>query len=90
MMDTIPRIKKLNVLKNYMLDVLFTDGKHVIYDVKKDIDTIPSYKVLLDKNLFEKVQLSESKSSIFWTDMVDLPSDILYEYGKEQKDDDVL
>ena len=86
MMDTIPRIEKLNTLKNYMLDVLFTDGKRVIYDVKEDINTIDSYKILLDENLFKEVKLSESKSSIFWTDMVDLPSDILYEYGIDKID----
>ena len=38
----IPRIKKLEALDDYVLYVVFDDGKTVEYDVKEDMDTIDS------------------------------------------------
>jgi hypothetical protein len=78
----IPRIKSVKALKNCVLQVAFDDGKEVIYDVKEDIKDIPSYEDLLtNRGLFEQVQLDSSRTCIFWTDEIDLPSDTIYEYG---------
>ena len=33
--------------------------------------------------LFDQVQLDASRTCIYWNDEIDLPSDILYEYGKQ-------
>ena len=44
----IPRIKEVKPLDNYMLLVVFDDGKTVLYDVKEDIETIPQYGDLKD------------------------------------------
>lgn len=78
----IPKIKQVTPLKDYMLEVLFDDGKKVIYDVKEDISQIPSYRELTDiSGLFESVSLDESRTVVFWNDRIDLPSDTLYEYG---------
>lgn len=78
----IPRIKEIKPLDNYMLRVIFYDGKKVIYDVKEDIDTIKSYKLLETlPGLFSQVALDESRTCIYWNDEIDLPSDIIYEYG---------
>lgn len=79
----IPRIKKVEPLENFLLHVIFDDGKNVIYDVKDDIKNIPSYSDLQTVcKLFEQVQLDESRTIVFWNDYIDLPSDIIYEYGK--------
>ena len=48
------------------------------------MDMIDSYKVLREVNgLFKQVNLDESRTCIYWNDEIDLPSDMIYEYGKE-------
>lgn len=84
----IPRIKNVKPLKDYKLYVLFDDGKEVLYDVSDDIRTIPSYEDLRNiYGLFSQVQLDQSRTCVFWNDMIDLPSDVIYEYGKVYKGD---
>lgn len=79
----IPRIKKLQPKEDYRLLVEFEDGKVVLYDVNSDINDIPSYNELRTrKGLFNSVQIDASRTCVYWTDDIDLPSDIIYEYGK--------
>lgn len=78
----IQRIKTIKPMPDYMLMVSFDDGKRVLYDVKEDFD-LPEYSSLKSiHGLFDQVQLDESRTCVFWTRDVDLPSDIIYEYGK--------
>lgn len=78
----IPRIKQIEPREDYFLYVVFDDGKKVLYDVKDDIRTIPSYRSLITEcGLFNNLQLDESRTCIFWNDEIDLPSDTIYEYG---------
>ena len=78
----IPRIKHIEPRENFTLYIIFDDDKSVIYDVKDDINTLPSYHNLMTEHgLFKNVQLDESRTCVFWNDEIDLPSDILYEYG---------
>lgn len=80
----IPRIKSVKPQKNYILHVVFDDGKDCLYNVKEDIDSMEQYKDLQEINgLFEQAQLDESRTCVFWNDFIDIPSDIIYEYGKE-------
>lgn len=79
----IPRIKRFEALDNFLLEVEFDDGKKVIYDVKDDIDTLPTFRPLLDTyGLFRQVQLDSSRTCVYWNDEIDLASDSIYEYGK--------
>lgn len=79
----IPKIKIVKPKEDYTLQVMFDDGKEVIYDVKDDIDTTKQYVDLKEiRGLFEQVQLDESRTCVFWNDEIDLPSDVIYEYGK--------
>lgn len=81
----IPRIKSIKPLDNYMLHVVFDDGKSVFYDVKEDIQSIPSYEDLKNiYGLFQQVQLDPSRTCVFWNDYIDLASDTIYEYGLER------
>lgn len=78
----IKRIKSLVPLPDYVLEVSFDDGKTVRYDVKEDMG-LPGYDVLRSvAGLFQQVQLDQSRTCVYWNDEIDLPSDILYEYGK--------
>lgn len=83
----IPRIRSIKAEPDYRLSVLFDDGKRVLYDVKSDIDAISSYQDLIAiHGLFEQVQLDQSRTCVFWSDDIDLPSDAIYEYGIEMNE----
>jgi len=78
----IPRIISVEPLTDYRLQVIFDDRKTVVYDVKDDIRKISSYKDLMTiPGLFYHVQLDPSRTCVYWTDEIDLPSDTIYEYG---------
>ncbi len=80
------RIKTIEPLPDYCLRAYFEDGQVVIYDVKEDMEQIPSYRALADiSGLFNQVQLDQSRTCVFWNDEIDLPSDMIYEYGKKCK-----
>lgn len=77
----IPRIATIQPLPEFQLDVSFDDGKRVIYDVKEDMN-LPGYSALREvQGLFHNFQLDASRTCVFWNDEIDLPSDIIYEYG---------
>lgn len=42
----IPRIKSVKPMKDYALEVVFDDGKSVVYDVNEDIATLPGYDAI--------------------------------------------
>ena len=78
------KITKLKTLPDFKLYLEFEDGKTKIYDVKEDIEQTPGYEPLETiPGLFEQVQLHQSGGMIAWTPEIDLPCDILYEYGKD-------
>ncbi len=78
----IPKIKSLTTIKDYKLDIIFDDGKHVIYDVADDMAKLPNYDMLKKiPMLFEQAQLDPSRTCVYWNEEIDLPSDTIYEYG---------
>ena len=80
----IPRIKSVKPMKDYVLNVIFDNGKNVLYDMNEDIDTLAGDGDLKSVyGLFAQVQVDDSRTCVFWNENIDLPSDIIYEYGKE-------
>ena len=80
----IRRIAEIDTLPNLRLRVRFDDGKVVVYDVADDVRDIPSYAPLESlEGLFDQVKLDESRTCVYWNDEIDLPSDAIYDYGKE-------
>ena len=80
----IPRIKSLKPLPDFWLNVAFDDGKRVMYDVKEDMN-LPGYDQLRSiAGLFNQVQLDQSRTCVYWNEDIDLPSDIIYEYGHDE------
>lgn len=78
------KIKSLKLMEKYLLQVVFDDGKIVDYDVNEYIEILPRYNDLKNiPGLFRQVQLDDSRTCVYWNDYIDLPSDIIYEYGKE-------
>ena len=79
----IQRIAEMTVLPDHTLKVLFDDGKRVVYDVKTDMD-LPGFDMLWRiPGLFQSAQIDESRTCVFWNDEIDIPSDAVYEFGKE-------
>ncbi len=79
----IPRIKSLETLENFVLLVTFDNGDRVLYDVKDDIQTLSDFQVLKSEyGLFKNARLDSSRTCVYWTDRVDLPSDTILEYGQ--------
>lgn len=82
----IPKIKNIKPIDGFMLQVVFDDGKNVLYNVGEDIESIPSYQDLKTiHGLFKQAQVDESRTCVFWNDMIDIPSDTIYEYVVEQR-----
>ena len=80
----IPRIISLKPTSDLLLQVVFDGGITVLYDVKEDLG-LPGYQSLQSEpELFESVQLDPSRTCVYWTEEIDLPSDTIYEYGKKQ------
>ena len=80
----IPRIKSIKPQENYKLLIQFDGGETVIYNVLEDIDAIDDFGPLkTERGLFENVQLDDSRTCIYWSDRIDLPSDTLLEYGEK-------
>lgn len=78
----IPRIKEIKALENFVLFVIFDDGYKVYYDVKEDIEQLPSFRSLKEEyGLFNQFELDASRTCVTWSDEIDLPSDSIYEYG---------
>ena len=81
----IPRIRTIVPLPDYLLSVSFDDGKQVVYDVKTDFN-LPGYRLLAEvPGLFKQVQLDQSRTCVYWNDEIDLPSDAIYEFGRENR-----
>ncbi len=80
----IPRIENIEALDNLVLHIFFDSGEEVLYDVKEDVDAIPAFSPLkTNPYLFKNFTLDPSRTCVSWTDMIDLPSDTLLEYGKK-------
>lgn len=78
----IPRIKSIIAQDDFELLVTFDDDVTVIYDVEDDINTISAFKALKTTvGLFRNFSLDQSRTIVSWTDEIDLPSDIIREYG---------
>lgn len=61
------KIKNIRPLPDYMLHVIFDDGKDILYDVKDDIQALEGYKDLENiTGLFQQAQLDHSRTCVFW------------------------
>lgn len=77
------RIRSLRTEKDLNLWVTFDDGYECIYDIKDDIPYYPALRqLLMIPGLFNSVRLDESRTCVYWNEEIDLPSDIIREYGR--------
>ena len=80
----IPRIKGIKTEDNLRLRVTFDNDEQVIYNVKDDVGTIADFRPLETENgLFKNFQLDPSRTCVYWSDRIDLPSDAILECGEK-------
>mgnify|MGYP000324794086 CR=1 len=57
----IHKIKSLTPIDGFVLQVVFDDGKNVLYNVEEDIESIPSYQDLKKiRGLFKQAQWTKA------------------------------
>ena len=76
------KVKKVKIIKDYILKVTFQDDSNKFYDVSK---LFQKWDVFLNlKNvvgLFEQVKVDKGGYGISWNDEIDLSCDELWENG---------
>ena len=77
-----PRISSLSFGGGLCLLVSFDDGTRVRYDVAEDVEQIPDFAPLASiPALFGQARVDSSRTCVYWNDRIDLPADVIYEYG---------
>lgn len=76
------RIKKVNYLSEYKLNIAFSDGKTKTVDFENWIREGKGYlKSLKDIEYFKKVEIDDCHYTICWPNGADFCPDVLYEIG---------
>jgi hypothetical protein len=77
-----PRIKKVQLLPNYCLQLTFTNGEQGIYDCSPLLD-FGVFQELTNKNYFEQVQVLDG--TVAWPLGQDICPDTLYLMSKKAR-----
>ena len=77
-----PRIKKVQSLPNYCLQLTFTNGEQGIYDCSPLLD-FGVFQELTNKNYFEQVQVLDG--TVTWPNGQDICPDTLYLMSKKAR-----
>lgn len=76
------RVKEVNIIKDYILQITFEDGSNKYYDVSK---LFQKWEIFLNLKtvvgLFEQVKVDKGGYGISWNDEIDLSCDELWENG---------
>ncbi len=76
------KVKEVNIMKYYILQITFQDGSEKYYDVSKLFqkwDIFQNLKTVV--GLFEQVKVDKGGYGISWNDEIDLSCDELWENG---------
>ena len=65
-------IKNIKILENYIIEVIFEDEIKKLYDLKPLFDRFNEFKVLKNKEEFNKVKIDKGGYGISWNEKVDL------------------
>lgn len=75
------KIKSVQPLDDFILEVTFVDGCSKRYDVKPLFGEIPHFTDLKENDLFSKATVSPGGYGVIWNDDVDLSCDALWDNG---------
>jgi hypothetical protein len=73
------KLIKVEAKDNYILRIYLDDDSIVDFDVKAELERIPCYKPLYDKELFNSVQFKNKR--IYWNEQCDFHLDQILERG---------
>ena len=74
-----PRIKSVRHIKDYILELTFTDGVRVEMDFRsKVVKRGEVFAPLEDVNFFRQVRVDAESGTLIWPNDVDLDPDVLY------------
>ncbi len=77
------RVESVKYLKEYKIELLFSDKKTKIIDLEEKIKHARGiFQPLQDLTYFKKVALDDCHLSICWPNGADICPDVLYEMGK--------
>lgn len=76
-----PKIKSVNIISNYTLEIVFDNNIKKIYD-SAPLLIDENFKPLLDKSFFENVQMDIFGYGILWNDQIDLSESELWLNGQ--------
>ena len=80
------KVKAVNVLPDYRLNVQFAEGITKIYDLKPLFDKWPVFTELKNnQELLYSVEVDAGGYGVVWNDDIDLSCDELYENGETVK-----
>lgn len=78
------QVQSVKPKENYILSVLFTDGKRTEYDIKPLFEKWDVFNNLKNiHGLFQQVKVDAGGFGISWNDEIDLASEELRINGKE-------
>ena len=73
------KIKNVEALDNFTLQVLFESGEKRFYDLNKLIEVNKDFEILKrDKNLFKLVKIDIQGYGIYWNDYLDISCNEIY------------
>jgi hypothetical protein len=76
-----PKIKSVNVISSYTLEIVFDNNVKKIYDCTTLLED-ENFKPLLDKSLFKNVQVDNFGYGILWNNQIDLSESELWLNGQ--------
>lgn len=78
------RVKSIKYIKDYKLELMFSDSKVKIVDLENLIKKGSKiYDPLKDLNFFKQVALDDCQFSICWPNGADICPNVLYAIGKD-------
>jgi len=77
------RIIEVKTLENFVVSVVFQDGKEKVYDIRNLFSEYPQFVVFeSDVELFKQAKVDVGGCGISWNDELDLSSEEIWDNGE--------
>ena len=79
------KIKKIEALDNYILEIFFEDGKVKYYNIETAIKKAKELEAVKNNKIFQNVRVDVGGYAAIWNDNLDIDCNELYINGTEEK-----
>jgi len=76
--DMIPKVRNVNPLPDYRIEVTFNDGAYGVVDIKAALGFKGMFERLRDPEFFNRVRIGRSSKTVEWSSQLDLDPVLLY------------